>query len=230
MTTENAIAELEGIQLVPTCHSVETFNENARSTNFPPRFQLCSYNTHVVQDDKVKAGHFALVDNEEVIADFGPETNVMNYGFRYKALDMRDRNAVKAYYDPFSPDFKVIKDIALSGEKDCGCLSGVEFLVYCPDSKVTKWATFYFASKTLKRVAKNFERLVGKLVNLKSKPIKQDPFRWHGAIVAPSTLTVQLPSREEILKETKRFQEETVAITTETADDPEVGVATERAQ
>lgn len=105
----------------------EMFDDMAKGGDFLGRLQLYSKGA-AVSKGQIGPGRWGIPESAESITDLGPSIDVLPLARRPKALDMSDKEAIVANYDPTSEEFQRIQ--AASGEKDSGCMYGVSFLLY----------------------------------------------------------------------------------------------------
>jgi hypothetical protein len=79
----------------------------------------------------------------------GPSIDILPLARRLKALDMSDKEAIIANYDPTSDDFKDIA--ARSNESDSGCMYGTSFLVF--EKQTGRFLEFFCGSKSTRPIA-----------------------------------------------------------------------------
>ena len=215
-------SELATIQEATTTLDIpveQTMAVNVASDDFDsivstylPRIQLFDFNTDAVKSDKIKAGHYGIVVNTNIIPA-GKDVVAFYIAYRLAALDMRD--GFKAYYDHKSPDFLNIAEI--SKGSNSRCLAGPEFLLYLPEYK--RFVTFMMGSKTAKREAGEMRDKLRSLVTLKSKLISADTYKWFGPVVTACSTPHNPPAPDRMNAEIERFRNPPKAAVVETAPD-----------
>lgn len=125
-----------------------------KGANFHPRIQFFSDQAAICKKKQFPANHFAIVVKKDEMKDLGETFVCVPLGYRYKALDFREKGKVRSYYNPKSPEFLAVKEEAErkrpQGEKS-ECMAGVEFILYVKDHG---YATLLCSSASLKKVAK----------------------------------------------------------------------------
>ena len=128
--------------------SDEQFEEMSRSTTFLGRLQLFSKGS-AIDEGLIPPGTYGIPESEKKIVKLGPSIDIMPLARRLKALDMSDKEAIIANYDPTSDDFKDIA--ARSGEQDSKCMYGTSFLVF--ERTTGRFLEFFCGSKSTRPIA-----------------------------------------------------------------------------
>ena len=99
---------------------------------------------------------------------------------------------------------------ALASVKDSGCMCGIEVLLWI--APIQKFATFYMASKSAARVAKQVRSYIDEANNqpgpatLKSTLIETKKFKWHAPVVTSCSTPFNNPEQDVFLKTLDKFQ------------------------
>ena len=126
----------------------EQFDQHSRSTGFLGRLQLFSKG-NAINEGLIPPGTYGIPESDKKIVKLGPSINVLPLARRLKALDMSDKEAIRAKYDPNSEDFKDIA--ARSNEQDSGCMYGTSFLVF--EVSTGRFLEFFCGSKSTRPIA-----------------------------------------------------------------------------
>lgn len=147
-----------------------------KGAEFHPRIQFFSDQATICKKKQFPANHFALVVKKDEMKDLGETFVCMPLGYRYKALDFREKGKVRSYYDPKSSEFLAIKAEAEKkrppGEKS-DCMAGVEFLLYVQGHG---YATLLCSSASLKKVAKKLFGMMRQYVQFGHRLIESGSF------------------------------------------------------
>lgn len=174
---------------------------------FLPRIQYMSGASACVKMRKFPSDHFALVTGKDQNMDIGEEFDCLVLAFRSKALDTKDPDGIVTCYDPKLQDGKftgVFADIANRADvKDSGCMFGPEYLLWLPAQK--KFATFFFASKTMRNEAPLMQEKLGKGATIGSQFIDTGSYQYNSPQVKDCNTVFELPSQEEVDTECKKF-------------------------
>jgi hypothetical protein len=205
--------------------SDQAFDETAKGSDFLGRLQLFSKQTEVTEG-LIGAGRYGVKESATEITDLGASCDVLPLARRHKAVDMSDREAIVANYNPESAEYQRI--VATSAGKNSGCMHGISFLVF--ERKTGRFLEFYCGSESARRAAKQLypylpltaADLAAKRaanvdttglephgpqpITLKCDLIKKQDFKWHVPLVNKcSTPFTNLPSMERIVKEITKF-------------------------
>jgi hypothetical protein len=120
----------------------------SRSTTFLGRLQLFSKG-NAIDTGLIPPGTYGIPESDKKIVKLGPSIDVLPLARRLKALDMSDKEAIIANYDPNSDDFKDIA--ARSNEQDSGCMYGTSFLVI--ERSTGRFLEFFCGSKSTRPIA-----------------------------------------------------------------------------
>lgn len=173
------------------------------ATGFLPRVQLFGGNSNACKEGKINVGRYGLTISKDEIIDLTAQFDCYPFCYRFCGVRLVDGN-VHSYYNPRSPDFAAIMKDA-DTIKDSGCFYGLEFLIWVPT--VSKFATFFFNSKTARRQAPNMRTLAEerKAATMKTEYIKTKKYSWHGPIVVACSTPFPLPPLEDIKEQATRF-------------------------
>lgn len=147
-----------GLDFVPA-QAVESAEAVAVSTAFLPRLQVNNGLSALVAEGKAGIGTLALVYTKEKFVDLGKGVAVLALSVRAKALLMPDGGSPIAYYDQKSDDFVKVQKKAEEGTMN-GNMFGPEFLIWIPSQNT--FATFYFSSDSMRRVAPQLLQIMKK--------------------------------------------------------------------
>lgn len=192
-----------------------SFNEIAKPSNFHPRIQLYGGNSDACKEGKIPIGRFGLVPDKETLIDLGPEILCIPLTFRFKAMDISDREAIVNSYDKNSELFQRIQ--AMADVQDSGCMFGIEFLVWLDERKTL--ATYYLSSVSARKEAGKLRAQLLKPTLIEAKLMSNKKYKWHGPKVNPSSDSVEEPDAAMCQAAMKAFED---AKDTEVASDEEV--------
>lgn len=196
------------------------FNDLAKAVEFLGRLQLVSKGK-LVDKGLVRPGHYAIPESAEEALDVGDSIDLIPFARRPKALDMSDRDALIASYDPNSDEFKRIA--ATSAEKESSCMYGVEFLVF--ERSTGRFLEFFCGTKSTRSEAKKLYPFMalsqadidarnltdvephGPIpLTLKSRYVEKGAYSWFVPVVVKcSTPFSNLPPAERIIAEITKF-------------------------
>jgi hypothetical protein len=180
---------------------------------FLPRLQLEGSSSKSAKKGRVKAGSWVLFAGQDLVQDFGDETDVFVCGYRTKALDLSNPNRVVAVFDPKSQEFKRIQEAAKANGK--GYMFGLEFLVFVPDAEREehRWATLYMGNKTGRNRAASLLTQVLKPTTLKVDIIDNGEYVWEGPIILPCSSGLSLlPTKEQLKSQLEQFYKQTTIV------------------
>ena len=145
----NALVNVDLTQLPSTqLGSDEQFDAVSRSTAFLGRLQLYSKGMPI-DTGLIPPGTYGIPEGDKKIIKLGPSIAVIPLAKRLKALDLSDKEAIVANYDPTSDQFK---DIAARSEgTDSGCMYGTSFLVF--EKTTGRFLEFFCGTKSTRPVA-----------------------------------------------------------------------------
>jgi len=217
----NDLAVPENVSLVAQNYTEEQIANVAAASEYFKRLQLMGSNSEAAKEGKIQMGHYAFVTDKETMKDLGDQIDVLVCGMRLKAMQILDGEVINIY-NPADPEFSRIREA--SGEKDSGCLCGLDFLIWLPTEK--EFVTFYMASKSAKREApalrshmNEAERKPGP-ATLTVKLAKNKKYSWHVTVVQDCTTEFVMPSIEQFISSLDKFQNppkpESVAVAPET--------------
>jgi hypothetical protein len=188
-----------------------------------PRLQFMNANATQVKDSLFPMNHYALIGGNETI-DLGPTVDVINAGFRQKAVDMNSDD-FKVTYDDKSDEFRDIVNRA-DNIPNSGCAYGLEFLVYVP--AVKKWAVVHFNNKSTRRIANVMLKLFKFGVTLASAKAENKNGAWWHMLPQPCNTISEIPAAEDIAKNRAKFAEEMAKKDEEAANEPATTETRER--
>ncbi len=171
---------------------------------FLPRLQLFIANSQPVKEDKIAMNHYGLVTGKDQIDDLGREVDILLMCYRPRALDVSDKENIRASSIVGSDLFNEIQDRA-DNVANSGCMYGPEYLVYLPVRG--KFATILFGSKTSRNEAKNAHQYVGKPCTFKSRLITTPKYSWQAMLVTACSTPFDHPTREVMVEQAKVFLE-----------------------
>lgn len=204
--TELATLIPEDFQLIRQDNAaVLSLTSNAE---FLPRLQCCGGNSDLAKEGKIPMGNLALVYNKDRAVDLGKEVDALLISYRAKAMRLLDGQPME-YYDKDSEVFK--KVMSDSETPDSGCMFGVEFLIWLPDSNVL--CTHHMGSASGRREATALIDIMNKTgqpriapATLGVKFIKTKKFSWHTmTATACNTAFGTAPDRAELMKVLSKF-------------------------
>lgn len=188
----DTLIHIQNPNVLATQEDDEAFRGLSGNNSFLPRLQLFGASSGVVKEGKIPMAHYGLVKGKDSLIDLGNEVDLIPLTYRFKAMEITG-DEVFSFFKPKSPEFLRIQ--GLSGEKDSGCMAGVEFLVWVPEHK--EFATFYAANTSSKNEAPKIKQLLGKGSTFKVTYVKGKKNSWHAPVVLPcSTDISELPDTE----------------------------------
>jgi hypothetical protein len=164
------------------------------------RLQLFTNKSDACAEGRIGIGHWGIVDDSAIL-DMGTEVDLVILAYRAKALQI-DGDAVVTDYDAKSETFAAIRE--KSFVRDSGCMFGPEFLVYIPS--VDFFATYFASSKTSRREAKKMAPLIGDAATFKSHLIEKGRWKWHGPLVFPCSVPLEIPDVDIISVAIEKFK------------------------
>lgn len=179
----------------------DNFKEVITSSSYLPRIQLCGSNSELAKNGTVPMGQYALIRSKDDVEILSSAFDFFAFSMRFKAMRMGDE--IHSYYDPQADEFKKI--VAESETPDSGCVFGVEYLVWVPHT--SEYATFYFASKSARRVAPAVRTYLKerRFATAKSEFVKKQRYSWHAPVITACSMTYELPSVDEMQKQATTF-------------------------
>jgi len=196
--------------LPPAPYDSDMFGSLVTSSDFLPRIQLMGGNSKAVTESKIGSGHYALVHDAQSLDDMGTDFDCLMLSWRPLAL-RTDGDDVMSVFDPSNEEFLKIKDE--SEDQDSGCMYGVQFIVWLPEHET--FATFFAASKTARREARNVHKLCVNPETKQMEPTRltfrvrlasNKKYKWHAPQVVKCSTPFNMPTDEAVLKEVERFQ------------------------
>lgn len=176
----------------------EIFKEATKAGDYLPRLQLLTSNSNVCKDGGFPINHFAIVRDQNH-QDVGSSIDILVIAWRAKAMEIGE--VILTSYDTKDETFKSIQDRA--DVKDSGCMFGPEFLVWVPSAET--FATFFMASKSMRREAPNVRSYLQKAATLKPTKIETTKYTWFSPSVHPCSSVFDIPAEEDLLKEYEKF-------------------------
>ena len=179
----------------------DDFDDMITSSTFLPRIQLFGANSEAVKEEKIGQGRFGLVRSKDDIEDLSKVIACLPLAWRLKAMQIADGEVV-SIYDHNKDEFKRIQ--SESEEQDSGCMYGVEFLLWLPET--SEYATYFLSSKSSRREAKPLRGLIGKGASIECNLVKTKKYSWHAPkVVSNSTPIGNLPETDQMKVELQRF-------------------------
>jgi len=174
----------------------------AGAADFLPRLMLLASGSALAIEGKVPAGEYAAIADKENYVKLGAEVDILCCVWRPKAMDVSGDEIISVF-DKDSELFKQIQE--KSGGKDSGCMYGPEFLVWIKQTK--KFATFFMASKTMRREAPKMNQYLTKPVTLRSRLIDppKSKYKWFGPVVSACSTPFDIPPVDDLKTEIDKF-------------------------
>lgn len=170
------LATLTQTQIAPAGMDESDFKEMAITRSFLPRINLLQSMSKEVTKKKMPVGEFIFTIGKDEITKMGEKFSCIPLAFRFKAVDMRNKEKILNYYDQKSTEFLNVKKISKETQMS-GCLCGLEFLLWVPDREA--FATYYLSSASALAEAQNIRNLIGKPTWLKSKFVETEKYSWY---------------------------------------------------
>lgn len=183
------LATLTQTQVAPAGMDESDFKEMAVSRSFLPRINLLQSMSKEVTKKKMPVGEFIFTIGKDDITKMGEKFSCIPLAFRFKAVDMRNKEKILNYYDQKSVEFLNVKKISKESSMS-SCLCGIEFLLWVPDREA--YATYYLSSTSALAEAQNIRNLIGKPTWLKSKFVETEKYSWY----VPVSLFCSDPMKE----------------------------------
>ncbi len=193
----------------------DAFKAATKSGDYLPRLQLLTANSNICKSGEFPINHFAIVRDQNN-QDIGETVDIIVVAWRAKAIEIGEM--ILTSYDPKDDTFATIQDKA--DEKDSGCMFGPEFLVWVPVAET--FATFFMASKSMRREAPSVRGFLKKAATLKPQKIETPKYTWFSPTVHPCTSVLAPPDKDELLKEYEKFMNPPPP-TVEKAPEPDKG-------
>lgn len=186
---------------------IEGVNKLFTSSDFLGRVQLMTDKSDMVKEDKFPKNHWAYISGESTV-DCGNDLVCIPLAFRAKAMRRTAEGTFETCYNVNDPLFAEIQSEAES-DPTGGCMCGPSILIWVPGivNGEGRFAELFLLSKSAKRNGTPIRDRIGRGVSLKPKFIKTPKFSWWSfETLACDTITPdQLPTPEELDKESKRF-------------------------
>ncbi len=200
------------------------FSDLGSGGNFLRRLELKSKGK-LIDTEKVKPGHYAVIKSSEDADDLGDTIDILPIARRPKAIDMSDSDQIVVTYERQSDLFKQIEKKA--GQPNSRCQFGASFLV--AERSTGKLYELFLGSASNRRevgTVSNFLPLTAKQIEerelegekphgplpltLKSKRVenKTQGFSWFVIVPQPCSnpfTNDQIPSTEVIKDEIDKF-------------------------
>lgn len=204
----------------------EQFAELSRRSGFLGRLRLFTKGD-AINLGLVAPGTYGIEESKDRIIKLGPQIDILPLGWRTKALDMSDSDAVIVNYDPTSDTFKDIA--ARSEEPESRCQYGISFLVV--ERSTGRLLEFFCGGKSTRPIASDIavfcpltqadidRKKAGgadvskmephgpKPCTLKARLAKSKKgYSWHVPDVQPCSVPFSnLPPQETIVAEIQKF-------------------------
>jgi len=175
--------------------------------NFLPRIQLMGKNSGPVEEGKVEAGNFVIVNDSEVV-DLTSEFDCIPLCVRPKAMRIED-SGIQVTWDRNGELFKDIQALAAVKVTRIGNLYGLEFLIWVPNQG---FATYFAGNPTARRAAGSLVGLTEKRAAtcFKSNLIERGIFRWYGpSHTGAATIITDMPTQEQAQERVNRYMDQT---------------------
>lgn len=187
--------------------SDEDFDGLKGGGGFLPALTLFIAQSQAVQDGKIGMNMYGLRRSGDEIDVLDKEVDIVILNKRPKALDLTDKNNIRASFDPKSDLFKEIQAKANAKKteetKHLRCMFGYEFLVWVPDRR--EFAAFFMGSPTARNEAGKVLGRMGDKATLKSKRIDGAQNSWYGPVCLPCSAIFDLPDQDEARKVQEEF-------------------------
>jgi len=188
--------------LPASIHDDSEFTAAVATGDFLPRLQLMTANSEKCSDGSFPINHYALVSGQNH-DDLGDSVVVAVLDWSPKAIEMGG-DVVITVYKQDDPEFERIA--AKSTQKDSGCMFGIEFLVWIPETGIQRFATFFMGSKSSRREAPNVKAQMHKLCKLVAQKIETRKYTWFAPKAEQCSDEVVLPPITEIQKQVEKFR------------------------
>ena len=176
----------------------EVFKEATQSGDYLPRLQLMTSNSKICKDGQFPINHFAIVRDQNH-QDVGESVDILVIAWRAKAIEIGE--VILTSFDTKADIFREIQ--SKSNDADSGCMFGPEFLVWVPDAEV--FATFFMASKSMRREAPNVRGYLKKAATLKPHKIETPKYTWFSPTIHPCASVFDPPEQEALETEYHKF-------------------------
>lgn len=193
--------------LVPKGSS-EVLAQVAKTGDYLGYIKLMTSRSNEVESGEFPANHYAFIMDQK-LEDVGEEVDCLFFDFRARAMHM-DGEDIIVSYDMNDDMFQKIQHDADNIPNNANDMYGPEFLLWIPSLK--RFVTFWCASKSARRIAKNDIAQYCKLqggagaATLTSKVIKTAKYTWRAPDIKPCNTPFDLPEPEEIRKVVTEFQ------------------------
>lgn len=189
-------------QIAPASVDDAAFKEMAVTRNFLPRVNLFQAMSKEVTKKKAGSGDFGFTVGKDDMTKLGEKFACIPLAFRFKAVDMRNKEKILNYYDQRTAEFAAVKAVAKEGGMT-GCLCGIEFLLWVPD--MDQFATFYLSSVSALAEAQNIRNSIFKPAWLKSKLVETKQYSWYVPVCIPCSDPLKEPDIELAKKTIETF-------------------------
>jgi len=224
LPTALTLAELTGsLAVAPEGADDNDFKALAKTHSFLPRINLLQPTSKEAgRNKKGMPGDWLLTKSKDDSDNISEKFMAIPLAFRFKAVDMRNKEKILNYYDQKSPEFLAVKEVA-KGKGMTGCMAGIEFLFWAPEQEA--FATWYASSVTALGEAQSIRVMIGKPVWIKSVEISSKDFTWFGLKCTPCSEPYKEPDIAMAASTIKTFttpkSSEVEAVTPEEAAESE---------
>lgn len=197
----------EAINMLPSVaiETLDTLDEVAKGSEFLPRIQLITKGKYV-DEGKIPPGRWGVPQSGGIdIEDLGDKIDVIPLGYRPKALDVSDKDAIIVSYDVKDPEFQRIKE----APKNSGCMWGPSFLVL--ERSTGKLYELFFGNKSGRNEAAKMRPFLQQRspASLGIRYKKMPDYGWHVPVIVkcsepfdPDNVKVTM---EQVAEEIKKF-------------------------
>lgn len=185
--------------------------EVSQGSDFLSRIQLVTKGKYV-DTGKIAPGRWGVpLPGGEDIEDLGPTIDILPLWARAKALDMADRDAIVAVYNPNDPEFQRIKN----APKNTGCMWGPSFLVI--ERSTGKLYELFFGNASGRNEAGKLRAFLPSEANggcslpatLNIRYKKTPDYGWHVPVISKCSEpfdSSDCPSEKTIMEELEKFR------------------------
>lgn len=195
MTEETELSTFNASALIPA----EDTNLATVATRraFLPNLKLFAAQSAAVIGGKIGMAHMGLQKSKDSIVDLGKTVDLIFYTYRYKAVEKVGGEYINYYHlanETFGDEFK--RTTEKSKDKNSGCMSGVEFLVWIPSQN--EFAIYYANNTSALGIVKSITALLTKPATLGSELVKTKDFSWYAPTVTLCSTEVSQPQMAEL--------------------------------
>ncbi len=180
----------------------ETWGQVVTASAFLARLQLFGANSNEVKEGNIPMGHYGITRSKGKTESLGNVVQCIPVAWRFKAMDISDKEAIISVYDPNSEGFKKIMNLS-DNTKDSGCMYGPEFLVWLPSIK--EFVTLFLNSKSARRVAPDLKTLLKRGATLKATLASTAKYKWHVPVVTQCSDALELPDSADLMEKANTF-------------------------